>query len=277
MDGIGAGVVETAPVVGATPESSTGEEAGASKTEEQAGGEQPADGGSVDGQQGRERGKSVYAKVRELQSQLRDQRGYWESEVGSLKQQLEEIRSHFGSRQAVPKQGKTFFEAPEDVLSETLNSHLSEFEKRMFSKFEQTQADREAASERAQEVSEAAKFIRSQKGISDEDIQDIREILQSNPDLNGLSPMKQAKYALMEWKESRGIMDNTARKNRASTVTGAAVSTATGKKIWSKSEIETELAKFPPNPANYTPEDEARFKKLDDEWRRASREGRMTN
>lgn len=278
MDGIGAGVVEGSPaeIVGA-PESSTGTETNVSETAEQAGGEQSSDGGSVNGQQGQKRGKSVYAQVRELNSKLREQRGYWESEVGSLKTQLEEIRNQVGSRQAVQKQSKTFWEAPEEVLEERLSSHLSELEKRMQTKFEQTQAQREEASIRTQEVSEAAKFIRAQKGITDEDIQDIREILQSNPSLNGLSPMDQAEYALYKWQKERGITDNSAKKARASTVTGAPPAAGSGKKMWTKSEIESELSKFPPNPADYTPDDEARFKKLDDEWRRAMREGRMSN
>jgi hypothetical protein len=276
------GVVEgsetgTDTAVKETP-SSTGEESAVSEKVEQAGGTETgsSDGGSVDGQAGRQRGKSVYSQIRELQNRLREQRGYWESEVGGLKSQLEEIRAQFGNGQQGRKPGKTFWEAPEEVLEERLSTHLSDFEKRMSTKFEQTQAQREQAEVRKQEVSEAAKFIRSQKGMTEDDIQDIREILHSNPNLESLSPMDQAEFALFKWQKERGIGDNTAKKQRASTVTGAPPGGSGSPKVWSEAEIQAELSKFPPNPANYTPEDEARWKRLDDEWRRAYREKRVT-
>ena len=276
IDGtLGVGVAEGDGVaVSEPPVSSTGAEPKAPPTE-QAGTASDAvpDGGSEEGQAGRQRGKSVYSKVRELEARLRDQRGYWESEVGGLKQQLEEIRTQFGQQGRKPT--KTFWEAPEEVLEERLSSHLTEFEKRMASKFEQTQEQREQAVLQKQEMSEAAKFIRSQKGLTEDDIQDIAEILRSNPNLEKLPYMDQAEFALFKWQKERGITDNTAKKQRASSVTGAPA-TGGGPKMWTEAEINAELAKFPPNPANYTPEDEARFKKLDDEWKRAFRENRVT-
>lgn len=277
---IGVGTVE-APIntgdatVKETP-SSTGQESVASETVDQAGDSQEStDGSPVNGQNVRQRGKSVYSQVRELNAKLRDQRGYWESEVGTLKQQLQELRTQIAEGQPGRKQSKTFWEAPEEILEERLTSHLSNLEKRMQSKFEQTQAQREESQIRQQEVSEAAKYIRSQKGITDEDIQDIREILESNPDFEHLSPMKQAKFALYEWRESRGIGDNTAKKQRASTVTGAPVSSA-GPKVWTESEIDAEIKKFPQDVRTWTPEQETRWKQLDDEIRLAYRQKRVT-
>lgn len=243
---------------------------------DQAGGEQSSsDGSSVEGQQSRQRGKSVYSQVRELNAKLREQRSYWESEVGTLRQQLEEIRSQVGSRQATPKQGKTFWEAPEEILEERLSSHMSELEKRMQSTFEQTQAQREQAALRSQEVSEAAKFIRSQKGITEDDIADIREILQSNPNLNNLSPMDQAEFALYKWQKERGITDKSANKARASTTVGAPASVA-GPRTWTEAQIEAEMSKFPSDVKSWTKEENEKFALLDREIQNAYREKRVT-
>lgn len=275
---LSAGVVD-APINSgqtATPEVEPGAGATAPETEQQAGGaEGSSDGGSVTDTGARQRGKSVYSQVRELNAKLREQRGYYESELGGLKQQLEEIRSQVGQGRQTQKQGKTFWEAPEEVLEERLSSHLGELEKRMQTKFAETQAQREASQVRQQEVSEAAKFIRTQKGITEEDVQDIREILQSNPDLEHLSPMDQAEFALYKWQKERGIGDNTAKKNRASTVTGAPASGG-GPKIWTESEIKAEIAKFPQDISQWSKDDEAKFKRLDDEFKRAYRENRVS-
>lgn len=282
MDGMSAGVVEgvdtdSGVVVKDVPVGTPqGQDQGGSDKGDQAEGSQDSsDGGSASGQDARQRGKSVYSQMRELRSQLRDQRGYWEGQVGTLKQQLDEIRAQVSQGPQVRKQGKTFWEAPEESIDERLSSHLSEFEKRMASKFEQTQEQREQAAVRSQEVSEAAKFIRTQKGITEDDIQDIRDILKDNPELEGLSPMKQARYALMEWREARGIGDKTAQKNRASSVTGAPAQ-GSGPKIWTESEINTEMGKFPQNVALWTADDKTRFEKMDAEIRNAYREKRVT-
>lgn len=280
-DTMTAGTVEApaATIGGATSTeveapSSGAESTGSEIEENQPGGQTAPDGGSANGQAVRQRGKSVYSQVRELQSRLREQRSYWESEVGQLRAQIDEIKQGFAGRQQ-PKPGKTFWEAPEEVLEERLASHLSELEKRMQSKFEQTQEQREKAAIRQQELSEAAKFIRSQKGITDDDIQEIRDILESRPYLEGLPPMEQAEYALLKWQKEKGITDKSALKAKASTVTGAPPNTA-GKRTWTEAEINAEMGKFPPNPANWTPEDKQRFDALDREIRMAYKEKRVT-
>lgn len=258
------------------PDSSAGQENVASETAEQAGESQDSpDGSSVDSQAGRTRGTSVHSRIREMQARMREQRNYWESEVGGLKSQLEEIRNRLGEGQQGRKPSKTFWEAPEEVLEERLSSHLSDFEKRMSTKFEQTQAQREESQLRQQEVSEAAKFIRTQKGMTEDDIQDIREILHSNPKWENLDPMDQAEFALAKWEKQRGITDNSAKKARASTVSGTPPSNA-GPKIWTESEIKAEVSKFPQDIAQWSKDDEAKFKRLDDEFKRAYRENRVT-
>lgn len=281
-DALGVGVVD-APINDGNvagkemPESSQG--AGIATPEtgvEHAGGEKSsAEGSSVGGQEARQRGPSKLDTIRELRAKIREQRSYWESEVGTLKSQLEEIRNQIASGQRGQKQSKTFWEAPEEVLEERLSSHLTELEKRMQTKFEQTQEQRDQEALRQREMSEAAKFIRSQKGLTEDDIQDIVEILRSNPNLESLPYMDQAEFALFKWQKERGITDNSARKARASTVTGAPP-TNTGPKIWTESEIEAEIKKFPADIRTWTPEQETRWKQLDDEFKRAYREKRVT-
>lgn len=275
------GVVDAPATVGGatateTPEVSPGTESVASENGEQAGASQDgSDGGSVNGSGARQRGKSVYSQMRELQSRLREQRSYWESEVGGLKQQLQEIRNQFTQGPQTQKPGKLFWDAPGEVLTESLLPHLAELKKELKAEFEQTQTQREEHALRGQEISEAAKFIRSQKGLTEDDVQDIREILLSNPNLSNLPPMDQAEFALYKWQKTRGITDNSAKKERASTVTGAPPQ-ASGPKIWTESEIQAEIAKFPPNVAHWTKEQEAKWKQLDDEFKRAYREKRVT-
>lgn len=281
MDTLSAGVVD-APVNsgGATatemPVDTQGQGSVAPENENQAGASQEVPEGSpVNGQDVRQRGPSKLDTIRELRAKLRDQRTYWESEIGSLRSQIEELKQGFASGRNGQKPSKTFWEAPEEVLEERLSSHLSELEKRMLTKIEQRQVEDQEASVRQQELSEAAKFIRSQKGITEDDIADIKEILASKPYLSSMPPMEQAEYVLSVWQKQRGISDRSASKQRASTVTGAPPA-AGGAKMWTESEIDAEMKKFPPNVANWSKEDETRFKKLDDEIRRAYREKRVT-
>lgn len=274
---LGVGVVEGSPDTGldvkdvpaGTPQGS--DDAGADKGDQAEGSQDSSDSGSASGQDGRQRGKSVFSQMRELKSQLRDQRGYWESEVGQLKRQLEEFRAQIGRGSPVEKRSKWSWDAPDQYLDERLN----QLEQNLEQKFEQTQAQREEMSVRQQEITEAAKFIRSQKGMTEDDIQDIRDILKSNPQLENLAPMDQAEFALFKWQKERGIGDKTAQKNRASSVTGSGTQ-GTGPKMWTESEIEKEMAKFPQNVALWTPEVKTRFEKIDNEIRLAYREKRVT-
>ena len=90
-----------------------------------------------------------------------------------------------------------------------------------------------------------------------------------------MRPLERAKYALFLWKENRGIaVDKSASKARASSASGATPQ-ATGQKNWTEAEIEAEIRKFPPNPKDWSEEDNKRFKALDNEFKQAYREGRV--
>lgn len=266
----GATATETAGIPLAT-------ESVASGTEGNAGGSKdPSESGSVAEQNVRQRGPSKIDTIRQLRQERREMRSYLESEVGQLRSQIEELKKGLASGQSGQKPSKTFWEDPEGTLEEKMSSHLSKLEERMLSKIEQRQSFDQQSSEWRQETSEATKFIQDQKGLTQEDEEDIAEIVRSTPAMQNLRPFERARYALFLWKEERGITDKSASKERASTVSGAPPSLG-GMKNWTKAEMEAEINKFPPNPKDWSPEDEKRFKTLDNEFKRAFREGRVKN
>lgn len=283
MDGFTEAVVDTPVNSGdatatATPESSQGTEKVASENGEQAGGsKETPEGGPEQGQNVRQRGPSKLDTIRELRAKIRDQRSYWESEVGTLKQQLEEIQKTIASRTQGQKPSKTFWEAPEEVLDERFDSKLSAMEQRMLSAMEKRQTMDQQTSEWKQETSEAAEFIRSQKGITDEDQEDIAEIVRSTPAMANMRPMDRAKYAYFLWKEERGIRDTSTLKARASTVIGAPPS-AGGQKTWTNAEIEAKVAEFNRIPMkDWTKEQGVAFDAFERDIRQALKDGRVKN
>lgn len=274
-----AGVVD-APINGGATEketvdsSSTGESV-ASQNEGQAGDSQESpEVGSEREQNVRQRGPSKMDTIRQLRQERREMRSYWESEVGQLKAQIEELKKGIGSGHQTQKPSKTFWEAPEEIIDERLGSRLSEMEKRLLERFEQRESQNQQSTEWKQETSEAEKFILDQKGLTPDDHEDIAEIIRATPSMQNLRPMERAKYAYFLWKEERGITDRSASKARAATSSGAPPAQG-GVKTWTETEIRAEMDKFPQNPANWSKEDEARFKSLDDEIRRAYRENRV--
>lgn len=278
MDEMSVGVVD-APVnaggaaVKTAPESSQGTESAASEqgTEQAGDSQESAEGGSADQQTGRQRGPSKLDTIRELRGKLRDQRTHWESEIGGLRAEMEELKRASQSGRAEGKPSKTFWEDPEGALA----THLSELEKRMLTKFQESRTQEQEASRRGQEMSEAAKFIRSQKGMTDDDVQDIREILLSHPKIALLDPLDQAKYALSLWREERGIGDKSEAKARAAAVVGAAGSTSSGPKTWTEPEMQAEIEKLPADPKTWTEDQKKRFDYLDAEFKNAYNQGRV--
>lgn len=280
MDGMTAEVNagEVTGSLGATEKEKAGiplaTESVASGTEGKAGGSQEStEVGSENEQGNRQRGPSKMDTIRQLRQERREMRAYWESEVGQLKAQLEELKK---MQPGIPgqKPSKTFWEAPEEVMDERFGNRLSEMEKRLLERIEQRESQNQQTVEWKQETSEAEKFILNQKGLTPEDHEDIADIVRSTPAMQNMRPMDRAKYAMFIWKEERGITDKSASKARASTVSGTPPA-AGGLKNWTESEIEAEMKKFPTNPANWTKEEESRFKSLENEIRRAYRENRV--
>jgi hypothetical protein len=232
------------------------------------------EGGQEEGREFRQRGPTKLDTIRELRSRLREQRGAFESEIGTVKTQMEELKALLQNRNPGQKPSKTFWEAPEEALDERLKSHLSEFEKRMMSAFQERQSMDQESVEWKQETLKATEFIRSQKGITREDEEDIAEIVRNTPAMAQMRPSERAEYALYLWQKERGISDRSEAKARASTVSGAPPAIG-GKKTWTNSEIERELDKFPKDPKDWTPEMDTQFKAFERSIREASAEGRV--
>lgn len=264
----GATEKETAGIPQATESVASGTEGKAGDSQES------SESGSVNDQEVRQRGHSKMDTIRQLRQERREMRSYWESEMGQLKAQIEELKKGYSTGQNGQKPSKTFWEDPEGTLEEKMSSHLSKLEERMLSKIEQRQTYDQQSSEWRQETSEATKFIQNQKGITPEDEEDIAEIVRSTPAMQNMRPLERAKYAWFLWKDSHGITDKSASKARASTVSGAPPA-AGGIKNWTESEIEAEIKKYPPNPKDWSEEDNKRFKLLDAEIKRAYRENRV--
>lgn len=259
--------------------SSNGTETDASDSSQgdqgQAGGPQgSAEGGSARDSGFRQRGPSKLDTIRDLRSKLRDTNQRYGSEIENLKAQIEEMRSMVQSGNPGKKQSRTFWEAPEEVLDERIQGHLSEMEKRILSGIQQrSESDQQSASWK-QETSEAAGFIRNQKGLTEDDIAEISEIVAENPTMERLRPMERAEYAMYLWNRQKGITDKSALKAKTGTVVGAPASNS-GPKQWTEAEIKRAMDKFPNNPKDWSEDHNKQWKELDREIRLAYRENRV--
>jgi hypothetical protein len=262
-----------------TPADSTGTGSvapgGSKESSDQAGGSQDSsEGGGKDGQETRPRGPSKLDTIRELRSRLREQKTYWESEVGSLKEQLQTIQQTLASASNGKKPGKTFWEAPEDVIDEKLDGKLTAFEKRLLETINKRESLNQETTQWKQEGQEAAEFIQKQKGMTPDDIQMIEDLVRETPAMQGMRPMERAEYALFLWQKQRGIGNNSLAKARASMVVGQPPASG-GPRQWTKAAIDAEMAKFPNDPKNWTPEQNKAFDEFERELRQARLEGRM--
>ena len=211
--------------------------------------------------------------VDQLRASRREERQRWESEIGELKSQIQQL-SKSQSGNSNQKQSKTFWEAPEEVMQERMREQLEALKEELINSISQRDVQSQQTSQWQQETSEATKFIQSQKGVTDEDAEDIADIVRSTPEMQNLSPMQRARYGLFLWQEQRGITDKSSMKAKASTLQGAAPATG-GPKIWTDAEVEAELAKFPKDPKHFTKEQNDKFTAFERELRRAQKEGRV--
>jgi hypothetical protein len=252
----------------------TVEPQGSQEQTDNAGGEQSSsEGGKEQGTDTRQKPfRSKNQTIYELRQGLRER----DRQIQDLNTRFSQFEQKFQSRGQERKPSRTFWEAPEEVLDERITGHLSEMEKRIFERMESRDTQFQQTSQMREQALEAAKLIKSQKGITEDDINDIREMLSSDPVLQRLteSPMEQAEYALFKWQQLRGIQDKTGLKNKSVSVqSGAPV--AGGKRQWTKTEMEGELKKFPPDPKSWTADHEKRWKELDSEFRSAYADNRV--
>jgi len=245
--------------------------------EQNAGGEQSfSESGKVDGTdtprpQFRSKNQTIY----ELRQRLRERDAYWDSEVGTLKTQLAQLQKML-TGEPDRKPSRTFYDAPEDTLRALLKESLEPLKENILGEFRQSQEEREQAQALKQEALEAAKFIRSQKSITEDEIQEIRELLQTDEVAQSLgqSPMKQAKYVMYLWNQERGIADKSDLKNRARSITGASVSTGNGPRTWTEADMKAEADKLGPV-KDWGPEQKKKFKELETEFMKAYADGRV--
>ena len=248
-----------------TPHDSSGTENVASdEVRNQAGGEQSStEGGSAEEIQTRKRGPSKLDTIRELRARIRDERSQSQVQIQNLTSQIEELRGLMTERGQSQKPSKTFWEAPEEVLEERLTAGLSALEKRMLQRLEERQQNDQQTSEWKQETSEAAEFVKNQKGLTDDDLLDIKEIVDETPAMRNLRPLERARYALYLWQQQRGISDKTSLKAKAGTVMGQSAASQNGKKVWDEEAINAEIQRrFHGDPQHWTPEQHKNFDKF---------------
>lgn len=214
--------------------------------------------GKPEGTDTRKPYRSKNQTIYELRQRIREQEGTFNSRLEQLQQQYDELKSLVSSRGQDRKASRTFWEAPE----ETLKAMLAEERQALREEFRQTREQDQQSVEWRQETSEAAKFITSQKGLTEDDLADIEELVRSTPEMQALSPMQRAKYAMFLWRDQRGITDKSGLKARASTVVGAPPG-ASGQRT--EEEINREMGKLPDNVAKWTPEDHKKFDALERE------------
>lgn len=272
----GEATVKETPVVQPGTESVASE----AKAEERAGGSQDsAEGNQAEGQDsGNRRGPSKMDTIRELRGKLRDQRSYWESEQAKTNARFEELEARL-KRGQDPKPSKTFWEAPEEVMDERFKTHTQVLRDEIREMLRTRDTESQETSEWKQETSQAAEFIRSQKGLTPEDMDSIKEFVVEQLDspksiIQQMRPQERAEYALFKWQQNRGIGDRGALKAKASTVVGAPPAQG-GQKTWTEAEIQRELDKFPKDISKYTKDDLVNFDLLEREIKQAQKDGRV--
>lgn len=275
---VNAGEITAQPGAAATETSESHQDTGSAAPENgagQAGGEQStAEGSRVEGQPSRQRGPSKLDTIRELRGKLRERDQRYSSDVQGFKSQLEEMRSLIEqSRGGGKKPSKTFWEAPEEIMDERFQTHTKTLKEELLREIRSARETDQTTSQWRQETSEAAKFIQSQPGMTEEDIADIKEIVEDSPAMANMRPKERAEYAMYLWQRQKGISDRSSLKTKASTVVGAA--SQGGPKQWTKAEFEKEVSKLPPNPGDWKAEHNAAYAALEREYRQAQLQGRM--
>jgi hypothetical protein len=215
---------------------------------------------------------SKQQQLYELKQKLRER----DSQIQQFEERLGKFEQMFLKKGQDQKPSRTFWEAPEEVMDARLQDHLAQMEERLAQRWSETQMQSQEQQRMRQETSEAAKFIRGQKGITDDDIQEIRDLLVSDPRVQRLSdaPMEQAEYVLYLYNKNKGVTDKMGLKNRAASVQGAPPQ-GNGPKQWTESEITQEFSRIGDPRKGYSPEQKQKFEALKAEVRKAYSENRV--
>jgi hypothetical protein len=194
------------------------------------------------------------------------------NEVGTLKQEIAKIQKMFGRGQD-QKPSRTFWEAPEEVMDERFKTHLQSLRDEFREMLQTRDTESQETQSWKQETSEAAKFIRETKGLTEDDFYEISALVKEHPMMEKLRPMERAEYALYLYNRDKGVTDKTPLKNKASTVVGAP-NQAGGARTWTEAEMEAEYKKLG-DVKDWTPEIEQKAKALETEFKSAYREKRV--
>lgn len=240
-----------------------------------AGGEQSfAEGGKASGTETRRPFRpSKNETIFELRRNLRER----DQQIKDLSERFSAFEKKFQPRGQNQKPSRSFWEAPEEVLEERLANHISALEERMSQRWEQSQTELQRTTEWRQETMEATKLVQDSLKLSGEESEEFAEMLRSSPIAQRMSPLERAEYGIFKWQQAKGIADKSDLKRRAASVTGSSTQHQGGPRMWSKAEIEGELAKFPADPAKWTEDHEKQWKSLDLEIKQAYRQGRVRN
>lgn len=254
----------TDPITG---EATTKTEAGGSATETVAsdgaqdqktnagGSQEQTEGGKDDGtEQAKSKFVSKQQQLYELRQKLRER----DSQIEQLNERFSQFERKLQERTQEQKPSRTFWEAPEDTIKEM----MEENRKALLTEFNQTRLQDQEGVAWKQETSEAAKFIQSQKGMTQDDHIEIAELIRSTPAMANMRPMERAEYATFLWQKSHGIGDRSAAKARAATVTGSP-GTSTGKR--NAADVEKDILSLPKDMKKWSPEDHKRYDALEKE------------
>jgi hypothetical protein len=205
--------------------------------------------------------KELRAERRELRERLQN----FQSQLEELKQTRE---SENRQRQEPPaKTRANFWEDPEGTLEAKLEEKLTRMQDAMFERFSTTREQEHAQQVLRQEQASGVEFIRSQKGYSAEDDEELIEIIADNG-LRNLAPMQAAKTAWALLQQSRGVGNRSLAKQQAAGVQGQAPGQGFGKKVWSKAEFDKAIDSIS-NPSD------PKFNQLIQELESAHKEGRV--
>lgn len=235
----------------ATAEQSTATENAASETKQTEGGtEQSSAEGSQS--QGQERRKwSIQDEVKELRAQRRELRERLSS-FDEMRNELSQLRDSVNRRDKpeVAKTPANFWQDPEGTLDAKLTEKLERLQEQMFQRFDTTREQQEQIHHLRQEQASATEFIRTQKGYSAQDDEDLIEIIEGIPNRQNLSPTMVAEYAWMKLQQSRGVGDRSSLKRQAAGVQGQPPGRGFGEKQWTKAEFENAVDLVAKNPTD---------------------------
>jgi hypothetical protein len=231
-----------------------------------------SEGGKDQGTESRQpyiRKPSKNQTIYELRAAVRER----DQKLQSFEERLAQFEQKFQPRQE-RKPSRTFWEAPEEVLEERLQNHITAMEERLAARWEEQQTKTQQTEAWKQETLEATKLIKDTLKLSFDQEEELAELLRSRPAVRQMSPMERADYAIYLWNKDKGIRDTSAMKHQAATVTGAGVSQG-GPKIWTEAQIEAEMKKFPSDPGKWTDDIKKKFDAIDQEIKSAYTQNRV--